>query len=274
MTAPLASDWLQMRSPEGNPSSHIEGNVWVMNLKSISNDTLLSNSPIHSYTDTGNLFISWSEFPVHKKNNVSFTTTEVSNALSHATIDRIDLQKFQNTTPPNLSFRENHPYGYSVNTDFQSGSVNVNQKSQQWAQIVCDASGCPESRILTKNDIPSDGELTRISNVWLDKYGIDRKLYGVPLVDSSWKSTAEAMNSPYIPQSYTVTYPLLTDGKIVQEEFGWYHGIILTIDIHTKNVTSCTLSRSKTSRDPCALMKKMPKSSWRWSEEETTISQK
>ena len=274
MTAPLASDWLQMRSPEGNPSSHIEGNVWIMNLKSISNNTLLSNSPIHSYTDTGNFLSSWAELPVYKKNKISSTTAEVSNPLSHPTIDRIDLSKLQNITPSNLSFRENHSYGYIVNTDFQAGTVNMNQKSEQWAQIPCDASGCPEPRVLTKNDIPSDGELIRISNLWLDEYGIDRKLYGAPLVDSSWKSTTEVMNSIYIPQSYTVTYPLLTYGKIVHEEFGWYHGIILTIDIHTKNVTSCTLSRSKTSRDPCALVKKMPKSSWRGSEEETTISQK
>jgi hypothetical protein len=40
-----------------------------------------------------------------------------------------------------------------------------------------------------------------------------------------------------VPDMYTVTYPLLLDGKTIYQEGGSYRGLTLNYDIRTKRIT-------------------------------------
>ena len=42
---------------------------------------------------------------------------------------------------------------------------------------------------------------------------------------------------PTVPDVYTITYPILLDGKAIYEEGGMYRGLTLNYDIRTKRVT-------------------------------------
>jgi hypothetical protein len=124
----------------------------------------------------------------------------------------------------NLSFVEDQDFGYSVTIDFQNGNIGMYQNWTKWPQQKCDSNGCEELSKITEKDIPSDEEFIRIGDEFLAKYGIDRSLYGAPKVDGAWRIMyARAMKESqeaYIPDQYTVSYPLALEGKKLYEEYG------------------------------------------------------
>lgn len=179
---------------------------------------------------------------MYKRNPSGFTSAETSSFLSSFALDGVNLGAFGNKNLINLSFLENQDFGYSVNLDFQNGNVSVYQNWEKWPQQKCDANGCEQLPQLTEKDVPSDEEFVRIGDEFFAKYGIDRSLYGTPKVDGSWRIMyARAMKEnteTYIPDQYTVSYPLTFEGRKLYEEYGGYKGITLTVDVRTKRVTS------------------------------------
>ena len=138
-----------------------------------------------------------------------------------------------------MSFLEDKEFGYMVNIDFANGNISLSQNWQKWPQPKCDENGCAQTP-LTQNDIPSDEEFARITDAFLAQYGIQKTLYGKPQVDSAprimYARAIAAGETPFISDQYTVTYPLVIEGKDIYNEYGGLKGLSLTVDIRTKKV--------------------------------------
>lgn len=142
----------------------------------------------------------------------------------------------------NISLVEDRDFGYSVNVDFVSGNISMYQNYMRWPQIQCDQNGCETQKTLTENDIPADSVMITAADKFLADYGIDTTGYGDAIVDGSWKiwyarSVADGMGS-YVPDMYTVTYPLLIDGQEIYEEGGMPKGLTLSYDIRNKRISN------------------------------------
>lgn len=248
-TIPLSANTVsQLGRPEAmsSVSSQDRGAVgWVaQDAKMMTTDSMpySEDYPYYQYTYTGSFPVYSGDLVVYKRNTLPFTSTETAWFLDGLALDGLNLASFENKSFSNLSFVEERDFWYSVNIDFQNGNVSFYQNWARWPQSKCDTNGCEQPAKLTKDDVPSDEDIIRIGDEFLLKYGIDRSLYGTPKIDSSWRIMyARALVNgaeTTIPEQYTITYPILLEGKSLYEESGGYKWLTLSLDIRTKRVVS------------------------------------
>lgn len=196
--------------------------------------------PVYTYKYTGELKLP-TELPVYRKTNLPFSTSDTRSIIQNLSLRDINMNAFRNLGISNLSLAEDVEYGYMLTLDFINGTISMYQNYLRWPQPICDANGCTPLPKLTEADIPSDAAIIWASKSFLDKYNIDISSYGEPKVDSSWKiwyaRSADMGQEQTIPDVYTITYPILLDGKAIYEEGGMYRGLTLNYDIRAKRVT-------------------------------------
>lgn len=206
---------------------------------------LAVNTPVqYEYSYTGKLDIPSGKLIVYKRNSVWFAAADTSGFIRHLRLDGLDTRAFQNAGISNINISEDHEFGYNIGIDFTQGTVNFNQNYLKWPQATCDTNGCIELAKLTEKDIPSDESLIRMTDEFISKYSIDRELYGNPVVNSEWRTDymkqQKEESELYIPETFTVTYPIKINNQYIYEEFGGYKWLVLTIDIRNHTVSSVT----------------------------------
>ena len=70
---------------------------------------------------------------------------------------------------------------------------------------------------LSPDDLPTDEELIAIADNFLKEHGIKRENYGDPIVNKYWRETGM---SDFVPDTLTIIYPLLINGKEVLDQGG------------------------------------------------------
>ena len=98
-----------------------------------------------------------------------------------------------------------------------------------------DSSLCYESLRLKPSDVPADATLIAVANEFLDDHKIDYSNYGDPQVDNQWKENQES--DIYIPETISIVYPELIDGKIVLNNSGYPEGIRVNVNIRHERVS-------------------------------------
>lgn len=232
----------QAARPQSGGGGGLGGGGDTISSKMIAPDTMIyppMDIPIYTYTYKGEVELP-EDLPVYKKTNVPFTSSDTSNIVNNLSLQDINMRAFKNLGISNLTLTEDIQYGYMLTLDFVNGTISMYQNYMRWPQPVCDKNGCNLSK-LTEKDIPSDESIITASNSFLAKYNIDTSSYGAPQVDKSWKiwyaRSAEMGQEQMVPDTYTVTYPTMLDGKIIYQEGGMYRGLTLNYDIRTKRVT-------------------------------------
>ncbi len=167
-------------------------------------------------------------------------TSLTSRIVSLLSFGLIDFNKFQNLNLQSLSFGEDREYGYQVNVDLVAGSVNMYQNYEKWPQPIYDQNN--GYKPLTVNDIPADNDVFKVTNAFLEEYGISREAYDNPqVIDNNWRIMYERLpvaerTNFYFPEQVQVIYPLKLDGKIVYDESGNPSGLGVYYDIRSKRV--------------------------------------
>lgn len=205
---------------------------------------VINSEPIFEYSYTGKLTIPTGQLIVYKKDSTGFWLSETSSVIRNLRIDWLNSKSFDHAGISSINISEDRNFGYDIAIDFTHGSVNFSQNFAKWPQTSCDATGCETLRKLTEKDIPTDESIIDLADVFIRKYGIDRELYGVPMVSSEWKNEYKKQQSEwtdaYIPESYTVTYPIKIDNQYLYEESSGYRGIVFTIDIRNNRISNVT----------------------------------
>jgi hypothetical protein len=197
--------------------------------------------PLYTYVYKGEVKIPEENLPVYKKTNLPFNSSDTATIVRNLSLADINLDAFKRLGISNLTLTEDVEYGYMLNLDFMNGTINMYQNYMKWPQPVCDKNGCVQPPKLTEKDIPADSEVINVSNQFVSKYNIDISQYGAPIVDKSWRiwyaRSAELGQEQMIPDMYTVTYPIMLDGKPVYQEGGMYRGLTFNYDVRTKRIT-------------------------------------
>jgi hypothetical protein len=157
-------------------------------------------------------------------------------------LDIIDLGTFPGSTVMNVSLTQDRKNGYMVTLDLKEGSVSVNQNYERWDDPYAKCNGdqaCYERLQLSVGDIPSDDVLIGIAKRFLDEHGVDLSLYGEPEVDHQWRISYDSMPSDgdrrgMVPDTLSVLYPLVIDGKPVYEQYGTKTGITVSVNVRHK----------------------------------------
>jgi len=172
----------------------------------------------------------------------------LSTVMANTGLNFIDWTKFSNTKLQNISFTENRDNGYQVYVNFDDGSVSISQNAQWVASgngttiSSCMGTGCVPSPIqpIKIGDVPSDSKLIDVANGFLHDYGISLVNYGQPYVQNDWRIQYEATTDKanyWIPQSFSVIYPLMINGKEVYDESGNKTGLTVNVDITQMKAT-------------------------------------
>lgn len=197
--------------------------------------------PLYTYVYKGEVKIPEENLPVYKKTNLPFNSTDTHNIVRNLSLADINLNSFKRLGISNLTLTEDVEYGYMLNLDFVNGMINMYQNYMKWPQPVCGKNGCTQPPKLTEKDIPEDSEVVNVSNQFISKYNIDVSQYGAPIVDKSWRiwyaRSAELGEEQMVPDTYTVIYPIMLDGKPVYQEGGMYRGLTFNYDVRTKRIT-------------------------------------
>lgn len=166
------------------------------------------------------------------------------NLMQQLGLGLVDFSKFSDAELQNISFKQDKEYGYIINIDLTTGSVNMYQNWEKWPQQpqpVCIADK-PCTNGLTEADMPADEIVIAAANDFLKEYGISAEAYGAPVVDRQWRTWIQESlvrgDSPWYPEQLTVTYPLQINGQAASYEYGQPVGMQLSVDVRTKRVTS------------------------------------
>jgi len=152
----------------------------------------------------------------------------------------VDLSVFKDAKIQTVNFVQDKEYGYTVSINFEEGTISIDAYFPRWPQLYdkCADDRCIEENRIKFSDIPSDEELIRIANQFIAEHGISLKSYGQPEEENDWRNQPGISEAQiYVPDSISLIYPLLIDGKSVYEQNGIKLGIRVGINIREKRVS-------------------------------------
>ncbi|UCG35510.1 MAG: hypothetical protein JSW17_01545, partial [Candidatus Omnitrophota bacterium] len=149
--------------------------------------------------------------------------------LTNINLDIIDLNRFRNMKLGTLQILEDRDYGDSIYIDPGQNNISINMNWEKWPMS--------EVRTLTQAEVPSDQELISIADSFIREYGINMDMYGPgEVVSREVMIAAEEVSEAYIPENYSVVYPLMLDGKTASDQSGRKAGISVEVNIRHKKV--------------------------------------
>jgi len=192
-----------------------------------------------------------------------------ANILQSAGLGAANLGSFQRMQMQNVSFVEDRDDGYIVTTDFQNGTISINENWDRKTNdpYRCVNGRCPQVEPLAASAMLADAEMLRIADEFLAAHGVNLSLYGTPVVDHSWRmyvdyggdlkasdgvavQTIEAVTDdraiaekPAImpiraPEQVSVTYPYLVEGREIRSQSGDPVGMSVAVNVRTRAISS------------------------------------
>lgn len=177
---------------------------------------------------------------VYRRSNGSFSSSQLSALVGRMQIGVMSVSSFEDLNVSDISLYQERPYGYQIYISPRNGVVSINENWEQWkdAYPVCMDGNCPD-RSLTASDVPSDEELFGIADAFLKEHRIDMSSYGSPEVNRDWEMYAMTDSKmAYVPDSISVTYPLLVEGEPVYQNGSGKVGMNVQINIRVNKVSN------------------------------------
>lgn len=209
----------------------------------------------YTFANEGDL-PSWGETgDVYRRVKGEIQNAALAETLSRAATGLIDFSAMKHLRVQSYTLIQDQPFGSSITIDFLESVASLYQNYASWPhpEAECRDDACYQTFRLKEADIPQDEEVIRIANAYLAENGIARKMYGEPMVNKDWyrvyqESTEKSLM--YIPDSMSVVYPLVLDGKRVYDESGNPYGLTVSVNIRHRrvdgvmNVTTNVFERS------------------------------
>jgi|AntRauTorcE11897_2_1112592.scaffolds.fasta_scaffold08323_2 hypothetical protein len=150
-------------------------------------------------------------------------------------IGDIDYNNFDALKFNNITLYEDSDSGYMLTINSNEEKVAIYKNWKTWPR----EDGLNDR--LEMSDIPSDDVIINIAKQFVEDYGIDLSAYKEPVVDKQWFSNYERSENKemfYIPQTMTVTYPLVLEGKEVYTQYSDKYGLQVQVDVRNNHVNS------------------------------------
>ncbi len=213
------------------------------------------------YVYKGTAFTIPKEGVVYKRVKGEDARDEFITELKAFNLGLIDLLSFDNLKLLNFEVAENKTSGYQIDVNTVEGSVSINPDYQEWPAM--------------KGEVPvgaratlSEKEIIAIAEQFIQDHGINRSIYGDPIVqkmpdyrmmgtrevlppqasegfspagspqDLATPSSDSKMMPIYMPEVVTVTFPLIIKGLPVYESGGYPYGLQVSVSVRERRVYS------------------------------------
>lgn len=197
---------------------------------------------IYKYTYEGDDFSSLlkdEKVDVLRKAKGNLEKNAVLDFINNFDFGLVNISKFSDLYLQNISVAEDHEFGYTIFADFENGNISINQNWLKWPQ--CDQQCWNTRKSLTLEDLPEDSTVIKATDAFLQEYGIDTSVFGKPVINKYWlRDMASAKlygYEPYVPESISVTYPLMINSQEVYYDSGTITGMDVSYDIRLSKVT-------------------------------------
>lgn len=153
----------------------------------------------------------------------------------------LDLNRFSSAKLQSFNLIEDRDFGYAVYVDGIEGMVSISQNWMKWPNpgANCRDEACWQALRMTADQIPSDAEAIAMADKFLSDYGIAKDAYGAPVVRNEWRvqyERAADKSLVYVPESVSVVYPLMIDGRAAIDEAGYPTGLTVNVNARHKRV--------------------------------------
>lgn len=219
-------------------------------LPSAGGDSAKMNAPGEPYVPTVYTYVYKGEaiegllspkVDVYKPSAVKANAPVSADLLTRLGFGLADLTRLRSVQVQSFSVVEERDYGYAVWVDLASGGISFSQNAR-WpgAAVEWDpATGQPKDPI-RPSEVPTEEEAVRIADAFLAEYGIDRSRYGTPKLRDEWRLLYEASADKSlidVPETVSVAYPELVDGKELLESNGAPAGLEVSVHARLRRVT-------------------------------------
>lgn len=176
-----------------------------------------------------------STVPVYHHRVSDGDAVRLARAITGERLDMLSFSGFDALRVDSIQLKEDKDRGYMVHLNLNSGSASVNVDYSRWPELNCE-NGCTY-REMTRADVPNDASLIAMANAFLAEKGIDRSLYGEPIIDKQWEQHAAGENS-YVPTIMNVVYPILLPEGAAHDMSGQPYGLTVGVNIQHNFVDS------------------------------------
>jgi hypothetical protein len=168
-----------------------------------------------------------------------------STLLGRVSLGLVNLGSFGNSRVQYVTLAQDEDFGYTINANFEEGSVSLFENWSRWPQPNCQDPTCFEQQRIKIDQVPADSELIRIAQDFVKSRGVTISQYGQPEVDNSWRDY-------WIPEAIPVVFPLAIEGQNIYEQGGMIkYGIVVNVSLRHNRVSSVyNLSTQKYERSP------------------------
>lgn len=206
-----------------------------------------------------------SEGLVYKRVKNSAIGRKLAADLGKLDLGIVNLSKFSDMELRRFEIAEDRDGGYLINVDFNEGYVSINQDYGRMSPILNDSVDAGS------DGFPSDSILISIAEKFFKSYGLNRSIYGEPVMDRSYMDypvpmpmpavdgdvgveVSGAVNEmavfygekdqpstisvmpPYWTDSVNIIFPLTIKGIPVYEDGGHPYGLQMNISVADKKV--------------------------------------
>ena len=174
------------------------------------------------------------------KRQQRFQNVPLSLIADRFDLGMVDLDAFGSAKLEYATFLQDKDFGHVISLGLRDGSISIAQNWEKWPQSKCQTEACWQAERVTIGQIPSDEEVIRIANDFIEDYGIDVSHYGEPFVENSWRTEydrAADKSQTYVPETQRVIFPLLVEGLEVVEQQGEKSGISVGVHVKHKRVS-------------------------------------
>ncbi|MBP9686574.1 MAG: hypothetical protein KBD66_02115 [Candidatus Doudnabacteria bacterium] len=182
--------------------------------------------------------------PVYRKNKNGFAS-QASSILSRLRLKAFNLKDFTNPRLDSITLTDESENGYTAYIDFQSSVLNLYQNYTRWNsdEKRCNYDPTCLAQARQGKTMAANEELIQIAQTFLKDQGVPMTAFAAPQVHESWVQALELSRSAspeYLPQDATVVFPRLVDGQEVRDESGFASGVMVTINVWSRQVTSAS----------------------------------
>jgi len=195
----------------------------------------------YRYTYEGELPTIESEMSVFRRVKGFGGSLGSASSLYSAVASLIDLNRLENASLLSYSVSEDKQFGLTASVAADEGVINLSQNWRLWPhpENQCRDEECWARFRLTADQVPQDDAVIGIADKFLADYGIDLGMYGKPEVRSEWRmmyASALVKSDVYIPDTVSVVYPQVVDGKTVVDESGAANGLAVSVNVRHMRV--------------------------------------
>lgn len=178
---------------------------------------------------------------VYKQVNSQSSAQSMGKILNGFDLGVIDLNNFSAAEVKSVRLAEEKDFGYYININLEENSVNINQNWEKWPRPDrdCRDEACFKKYRLKISDVPSDKKIIDLASNFIEKMGVDLRLYGEPEVDRRFEKEAEISNNQevWVPETLSVVYPLRIENQDVHDYSGRKSGLNVFVDIRNMKVS-------------------------------------